>query len=457
MAWPCAAWKSLHNAGILLRIGPCVKRLRKTGLVVSQLEPPKARWEAPSRAVARVFRLIWGDDVDAAMRPVLLVSVCGSVAFSAIWTFVGIWAIKGLGASGNQLGVAFMAAALGSMVAGYAGGALSDRSGRKPVIIVGFGIEAAFLISLAAVGDRTVLGLALVAIGSSFGSVGGGASQAMVADLVPPERHERAYAALRVGNNLGVTLGPPLGGLLLLGGQWSHLFLGAGILLSAVLVLAVRFLPRRGAYSPEEPPSRGSFRVIRRDFPFLLFFLSGGLAYLVYIAYETLLPISLVSGHGLSPSTWGFLVIVNPIAVTLFQLRLTRRVERYPAAPRLVLAMLLMGWPFLFLSVSSSIPVAALLILVFVVGEMLWVPTSQAIVAGLAPPDLRGAYMGAFGSTSAIGFALGPLLGLSVRGAAGDTAMWTTFGIISVVAAITGAVACRFALGRRPVEVPEPA
>jgi MFS family permease len=457
MTGPCAARKRLHKAGILLRIPFPVNYCAKLGCVVSELERPKARWEAPSRAFARFFRLIWGDDVDAALRPVLLVSVCGSVAFSAIWTFVGIWAIKALGASGSELGVAFLAAALGSMFAGYAGGALSDRIGRKPVIMVGFGIEAAFLISLAGVGDRTLLGLGLVAVGSSFGSVGSGASQAMVADLVPPERHERAYAAMRVGNNLGVTIGPPLGGLLLLGGQWSHLFLGAGILLSGVIGLAARFLPRRGAYSPEEPPTRGSFGVIRNDFPFLLFFVSGGLAFLVYIAYETLLPISLVSGHGLAPSTWGFLVIVNPIAVTFFQLRLTRRVERYPAAPRLVLAMLLMGWPFLLLSVSSSIPVVVVLILIFVLGEMLWVPTSQAIVAGLAPPDLRGAYMGAFGSTSAVGFALGPLLGLSVRSAAGDAAMWSTFGLISVVAAITGAVACRFALGRRPVGVPEAA
>src|SRR5215216_1311534 len=118
--------------------------------------------------------------------------------------------------------------------------------------------------------------------------------------------------------------------------------------------------------------------------------------------------------------------------------------------------MLLMGWPFLLLSVNSSIPVVAVLILVFVLGEMLWVPTSQAIVAGLAPADLRGAYMGAFGSTSSVGFALGPLLGLSVRSAAGDAAMWFTFGIISVVAALTGGVAARFALGRRPVSVPEP-
>jgi len=140
-------------------------------------------------------------------------------------------------------------------------------------------------------------------------------------------------------------------------------------------------------------------------------------------------------------------VIANPITVTL-------RVERYPAAPRLVVAMLLMGWPFVLLSVSSAIPVVALLILVFVLGEMLWVPTSQAIVAGLAPADLRGAYMGAFGSTSSFGFAFAPLIGLQVRHAAGDTAMWTVFGLISVVAALTGAVACRFALGREPAEAP---
>jgi predicted MFS family arabinose efflux permease len=146
---------------------------------------------------------------------------------------------------------------------------------------------------------------------------------------------------------------------------------------------------------------------------------------------------------------------VNPIAVTLFQLRLTRRVERYDPAPRLVIAMLLMGFPFLLLSFSSSIPFVAALIFVFVIGEMLWVPTSQAIVAGLSPPDLRGAYMGAFGSTSSIGFALTPLLGLSVRSAAGDTAMWSVFALISVVAAVTGAVACRYALGRRLA--PDPA
>lgn len=98
---------------------------------------------------------------------------------------------------------------------------------------------------------------------------------------------------------------------------------------------------------------------------------------------------------------------------------------------------------------NGSVAIFAFVIFVFVVGEMLWVPTSQSIVAGLAPEDVRGAYMGAFGSTAAFGFALGPFVGLQLRDAAGDGAMWGFFAAISVLAALTGAAAVRAASGRR--------
>jgi MFS family permease len=97
------------------------------------------------------------------------------------------------------------------------------------------------------------------------------------------------------------------------------------------------------------------------------------------------------------------------------------------------------------------------MIFVFVIGEMLWVPTSQAIVAGLAPEDIRGAYMGAFGSMAAIGFALAPFVGLQIRGSFGDTALWVVVAAVSLVAAATGAAACRVAFGRRPRPASAPA
>ena len=64
------------------------------------------------------------------------------------------------------------------------------------------------------------------------------------------------------------------------------------MLCAGAIAIAWRYLPRRGAYAPEEPPTRGSLGVIVRDHAFLLFLVSGALAYLVYVAIETVLPIS---------------------------------------------------------------------------------------------------------------------------------------------------------------------
>src|SRR5438874_253379 len=276
-----------------------------------------------------------------------------------------------------------------------------------------------------------------------FGSLGGAADQAMVADLVPPERHEAAYASVRVASNLGVTIGPPIGGLLLIGHNWAHLWGGVLPLGALSFLIAYRFIPRGGAYAPAGPPERGSFGVIIRDHPFLLFMLASVFATMTYIATETLLPISVATTHHLAPAAWGVLMILNPLLVTVFQLRLTRRAAAVPASVKLGIAMPLMGVPFLLLNVNGSAPVIALVIVLFVIGEMLWVPTSQAVVAALAPADIRGAYMGAYGGTWSVGWALTPFLGLQVRSTYGDATMWMCVAAVGVVAGVLSLAAAR--------------
>ncbi len=90
------------------------------------------------RLFAKLFRLVWGGEVDRALRPVLAVSFVGSASFSAGWSFVGIWAIKELGATSKQLGVAFLIAAVAAMATGYLGGHASDHFGRRPLILLGW-------------------------------------------------------------------------------------------------------------------------------------------------------------------------------------------------------------------------------------------------------------------------------------------------------------------------------
>ena len=409
------------------------------------------------KVFARLFRLIWGADVDRPLRPVLAVTFASSVGGSTVWSFVGLWAIKHLHASQPAVGVAYLISAMVGVLAGYVGGHLSDHVGRRPLILVSWACQVALLLGFLAAGGRELVGLGLMCLGGLVFQLGSASSQAMIADLVPPERHEQAYAAVRVAANLGVTLGPPTGALLLALGSWSALFVGASALFFGGFLLALRFLPRRGDYAPLKPPERHSFGVIARDRPFLLFLVSSGLAWLVYVSFEVVLPISLVGSHGFATYTWGFLVVVNPIMVTFLQLRLTQWLRSVPGALKLAVGLPLMGLPFLALPVVDAVPAVAGMIFVFVVGEMLWVPTSQAIVAGLAPEDIRGAYMGAFGSTSAIGFALAPFLGLQIRGSFGDTALWVVVATVSLVAAASGAAACRVAVARRPRAASAPA
>jgi predicted MFS family arabinose efflux permease len=399
----------------------------------------------------RLFRLIWGTNLDPALYPILAISFAGSVAGSCVWSFVGIWAISELGADPSLLGIVYLVSALVGVGAGYTGGHLSDRLGRRPLILAAWAGQTLLVLAFLAAGGNETAGLVALCFGGLFFQLGNAADQALVADLVPPDRHEQSYAAVRVASNLGIVFGPPVGGLFLLLG-WSSLFVGAAALSAIGFAVALLFLPRRGAYAPEEPPSRGSFAVIVRDRPFLLFLFSSALAWLVYVAFEAVLPISLVGSHGYSKSTWGFLVIINPALVTFAQLRLTERLRGVPAAVKLAVGLPLMGLPFLLLSVADSVPVVLIVLFLFVVGEMLWVPTSQTIVAGLAPPDIRGAYMGAFGAMGAIGFALAPLLGLQVRKSFGDDALWLFEATLSLIAAAAGAAACRIALGRRPDE-----
>jgi predicted MFS family arabinose efflux permease len=392
---------------------------------------------------ARFFRLVWGGDVDRALRPVLAVGLIGSIAGASSYPFLGIWAIKELHAPQSSLAFSYLIGAVLAGAMGYAGGHWSDRIGRRPLILAGWGFQAMVPFALLAVGHHVYLGLALLALLPVFGSLGGAADQAMVADLVAPERQEAAYASVRVASNLGVTIGPVLGGALLVGGHWSHLWIGTAVLSAIGFAVAVRYIPRGGTYAPEGPPQRGSFGVIIRDTPFLLFMLASMFATMTYVATETLLPISVTTSHHLAPAAWGVLMILNPLFVTVFQLRLTRWTAGIPASLKLGVAMPLMGVPFLLLNVHGSAGVIAVVIMLFVIGEMLWVPTSQAVVASLAPADIRGAYMGVFGGTWSVGWAATPFLGLQVRHAYGDATMWMCVACVGVIAGITGLLAAR--------------
>ena len=396
-------------------------------------------------AEPRLIRQIFGGGVDARVCPVIAVTFTYAV-FSTFWVYVGVFAVKGLGAGATDVGLLFLLTAPPAAIANYASGAVSDRVGRRGLIIASFAAAAANMTVLWLVGQRVAIAFALIVLQGVLGAPAYSLDRVLVADFVPePELREDAYATVRVANNLGILVGPPLAALMINLGGWSAFLLSLATVALIGAAVTVAAVPRHPACAPTERPPIGMLRLLTRDQPFVLLLLSTLLGFSIYVGYETVLPVIAVSAYGLASSTWGLLLIIAPLLVVTGQLRLTRATASVGAATRLAAAMLLMGLPFLALIGTPSVAVIAAVIIVFVIGEMLWIPTSQALAADLAPPALRGTYFGALAAMTGPAWTLVPLIALQVRTALGVPAVWLFFAIAAGAGAGVGVAAARAA------------
>jgi MFS family permease len=389
--------------------------------------------------VNRLLRTVLGGGIDRELVPLIAVSVPSTLGFGAFWVFVGVWATRGLGVAPSSLGTVLLVEATVAAAAGYLGGHLSDRVGRRPVLVWSWVVEAAILTTLALGDPSPTVGLSLLVAAGIASGPGIAASGALIADLVPAERREGAYASMRVVYNIAMVCGPPLAGLVIAAGGWTGFLLFDAAMGALAAAGAALLLPLRLAGERERAPVTAALR----DRPYLVFLVSSMLAWVVYVGYESALPVAATTAYDVAPRTWGLLLALNPLLVALLQLRLTSAVARASASAKLAVAIPIMGLSFLAFELDTSLGTIAAVIVVFVIGEMLWAPTATAAAASMAPPHLRGAYMGAFGGTTSAGFAIGPFVALQLLGGPGPRAMWAFFAAVSLVAALGSAAAVR--------------
>jgi MFS family permease len=396
----------------------------------------------------RLTRIVLGDEPAPGVAPVAAISFTYYVSFSTFWVYVGIYAVRGLHWPASRVGLLFLVSAPLAAAANYLSGRLSDRVGRKRLIVASFLGASANMALLALFGHTTAVAFLLIIAQGVIGAPAFSLDRVLVADLVTdPARREHAYATIRVATNVGILIGPPLAALLVYLGSWTTFLVGiAAIGLVGALVTTLFLGGGQVVSAAEEQPG---LRHVARDRPFVLLLLSSLLGYFVYCCFETVLPVIAVTSYGLGSSTWGLLIAISPLLVILGQLRLTRATRRIPTAGRLAAASLLMGLPFLTLLVANGVAAIALVIVIFMLGEMVWMPTSQTVAAELAPEQLRGTYLGALGAMTGPAWTLAPFLGFLLHNHAGAGAVWLVFAAIAIAAAVAGASAVRAAEATR--------
>ena len=306
------------------------------------------------------------------------------------------------------------------------GGALVDRYGRKPVMAVGTSVIVVLYLTFATASAMWQIAIA-VALEAAFGwALFLTGSNAMIADLVVFERRAEAYGIARAVQHVGMVVGPLAAAAVLTADPTyrSIFFAGAGICALFVAIVLTVFRETRPVVATREPfaTTLRGYRQVLRDRRYLAFCAVTLLPLYGFGQIWSMLPVMLRDRHGVSPHTWALLITFYAATVAVLQYPVIRGVRGRNHLLVMALASLLMGVGF---AGTVLAPFGGLtLLFVFVLGEgvVFLIPISSTVAAELAPPALRGRYMGVWTLVQMGGYALGPTFGgwaMDSRGSGG--------------------------------------
>ncbi|RME41840.1 MAG: MFS transporter [Caldilineae bacterium] len=361
------------------------------------------------------------------------------VGGALLFPFFSLYITAKFGVGMTEVGVIFGLFSVASIAGGFLGGALTDRLGRKVVLILGLLISAGTSLVMGLVGSLPLFFAAAVLVGL-FANASGPASQAMVADLLPEEQRTQGFGIWRVIANLAVTFGPAIGGLLA-SYDFLYLFLSDAIL-STVTAVILFFSMRetKPQPHPDETPQTMSqtfagYVVPLRDVAFTLFVGATMLMVTVYMQMNTTLAVYLRDVHGTSEQAYGYIISLNAAMVVLFQFPISRWMARFRPMTMMVAGSVLYAVGFAMYGFVSAYVLFLLAMVVITTGEMLTAPTGQALAARFAPEDMRGRYLAIYGFSWGIPAAVGPLLAGLIMDHTDPRWVWYSAGLLGLVAA----------------------
>jgi MFS family permease len=248
-----------------------------------------------------------------------------------------------------------------------------------------------------------------------FGAVGWPAQLAMTADLLGHDKRADGFGIQRVVINSTFAIGPLAGALLAPVTGYLWLFILDAITSYVVAFIVFRELPETRPEKREGAPVEGfggslaGYARVAQDGTFMAFILVGILAVVAYMQMNTALSLFLVKFQGLPGTFFGWLVTLNALMVVFIQFPISRWASKRPPLLMMIggAGLYLVGFGSYGVTTSPALFVVGMALITG--GEMLFIPTSQALTALLAPEDMRARYVAMERITWIVAQALGPL------------------------------------------------
>jgi len=356
-----------------------------------------------------------------ALRAIFLIVLADLLGFSVIIPLLPFWALK-YNASAFQVGLLFSVYSICQLIGSPLLGLISDRYGRRPVLIASqVGSVAGFiLLGVATSGDWASpgLGLTLVYLSRVIDGLSGGnisTAQAYISDVTTAQDRAKGMGLIGAAFGIGFTIGPALGGIL---GHFAvSLPAYAAALFCAIAAWQTwKFLPEshRHVHSEESEawlhPSR--FLPILRNPVLVQMLLIFFFSMMAFVMMEATFALFMKSTFGYEQLAVGLLFALAGITIAVVQGRLVGKwSKRFGEWPLVIAGPVLVASAMLLLVVVGYKPLIVFVVIALITnatGRSLQTPTLSALISHHSDPKQQGTVFGLFHMLGSLSRAIGP-------------------------------------------------
>lgn len=261
-------------------------------------------------------------------------------------------------------------------------------------------------------------------------------ADAMLADLIAPEKRADAYALTRMSKNAAIALGPAIGGFLAdISYSITFYFAAGGLAVFAILLAVMAGETRPANTEVQWEPFAGYGRIFA-DRPFMGLVIGFTLTTICATLVWVLLGVYVTENFGMRESLYGFIPMTNALIVVVFQVYVTRRSKQYPPVRVMALGTFLYALAVTSIAFGTGFWGFWVSMVILTSGELLLVPTATTVAANLAPVNMRGRYMGFYSLSWQVAAGIGPVMGGILNDTISPQAIWYGGGVMGLLATL---------------------
>ncbi|HEX6268805.1 MAG TPA: MFS transporter [Anaerolineales bacterium] len=376
-----------------------------------------------------------------------------SIGNTLLFPFFALYITKRFGVGMTEAGILLGMSSLFGLMGSIVGGAITDRFGRRRLILFGLTFSALSSLSFGLASEVTTLYFLIIIVGL-LSRVAAPAYDAMLADILPEAKRQEGFGIMRIAFNYAWILGTALGGFIA-ARSFLALFIMDAILSIVAAAILYRFLPETKPMSHTEVSKDESFlntvmgyQIVLRDLAFMSFLITGMIVLIVYQQQYSSLPVYLRDVHDIDSKSYGMMLSISGLEVVIFQFWISRTIRKYAPILMMMLGALFLTVGFGMMAFIGEVALFLVAVVVITVGEMIFFPTGQVLAANFAREDMRGRYMAVYGFAWAIPATIGPAAAGLILDNYNPDLLWYIGGILCAVAAL-GFYALHLWLGKQ--------